>query len=304
MTPFTRVVAFVSLLCANVRAAEHDWPASPRAKDTAERISLSVSTRVGLVEAPFVTSAFPEVSGTGTILTGTAAVQFSSVGWLRLRLPVSFVRLDFPAGAQVSETALGNLELGLEHLLELRPSTRLGLVAAVLVPSAEHGPETALLSNRALALASALNGGKDSALLTTGVTGLRLGAGVEHSHPPFAFRASLDIPLLVRISDASLPEHTETHPIGVLPALDLEAAWWITSSFGASLGAGLITEPLRVQEPALDRDRNRRLQPVVEPGLHLRLGEHVALALDGCIPVGGALGGDARSIGLRGRIGF
>ena len=121
---------------------------------------------------------------------------------------------------------------------------------------------------------------------------------------PFEFRASLDLPLLVRISDASLPEETETHPIGILPALDLQAAWWITSWFGASLGAGLITEPLRVQEPTLERDRKRRLQPVVEPGLHAELGKHVALGLDASIPVGGNLGGDAWSIGLQGRVAF
>jgi hypothetical protein len=304
VTPFARFFALVSLLCANVRAAEHDWPASPRAEGAEERISLAVSTRAGLVEAPFVTSAFPEVSGFGMVLTGSAAVQFSSIGWLRLKLPVSVVRLDFPAGAQVSEAALGNLELGLEHSLELRPSTRVGFLAGVLAPSAEHGSRTSLLGNRALALASALSAGKDSASLTPGVIGLRLAGSVEHSHHPFAFRASLDVPLLVRISDASLPEHTETHAIGVLPSLNLGAAWWITSSFGVSLGAGLITEPWRVQEPTLERDRNRRVQPVVEPGLHLRLGEYVTLGLNAIIPVAGALGGDAFGIGLHGRLGF
>lgn len=167
------------------------------------------------------------------VLTGAAAVRLSSIGWLRLKMPVSFVRLDFPARAQVAETALGNLELGLEHPVQLRPSTRLGLLAAFVAPSAEHGSQVALLNNRVLALGSALNGGKDSTLLTPGVTGLRLGAGVEHSLPPFGFRASLDVPLLVRVSDATLPEATETHPIGILPAIELKASWWITSWFGA-----------------------------------------------------------------------
>jgi hypothetical protein len=292
------------LLSANARAAEHDWPASPRAHVADERVSLSVSNRAGLVEAPFVTTAFPQVSGFAMVLTGDAAIQLSPAGWLHLKLPISFVRLDFPARAQVAETALGNLELGLEHELELRPSTRLAFQAAFLAPSAEHGSKTALLNNRALALGNALNGGKDSARLTPGVTGLQLGASLEHSQRPFDFRASIELPLLLRVSDASLSEETETHPIAILPALDLRAAWWITASFAASLGAGLITEPLRVQEPALERDQKRRLQPLVEPGLHLQLGRHVALGLDGSIPVGGNLGGDAWSIGLHARLGL
>ena len=133
---------------------------------------------------------------------------------------------------------------------------------------------------------------------------IELGVSVEQSSRPFEFRASLDFPLLVRLSDASLPEATETHPIGVLPALDLKAAWWTTSWFGASLGAGVITELARVQEPALERDRKRRLQPIVEPGLRVRLGEHVVLGLDASAPVGGSLGGDAWSIGMHGRLGL
>jgi hypothetical protein len=292
------------LLGANARAAEHDWPAPPRAEDARERIALSVSTRAGLVEAPFVTTAFPEVSGFGTVVTGAAAMQLSSIGWLRLRVPVAFVRLDFPARAQVAEAALGNLELGLEHPIEVRAATHFALQAAFIAPSAEQGPRASLLANRALAIGSALSGGKDSPLLMPGVIGLRLGASVEHTQHPFAFCARLDLPVLARVSDASLPDETETHPIGLLPALDLRAALWATSWFGASLGAGLITEPWRVQEPALERDRKRRLQAVVEPGFHVRLGEHVVLGLDGDIPVGGSLGGDTWSIGVLGRLGF
>jgi hypothetical protein len=265
---------------------------------------LSVSHRSGWVEAPFVTTAFPEVSGFGMLVTGAAAAQLPSLGWLRVRLPMGFVWLDFPAGAQLNQTVLGNLELGLEHRSEVAPSTRVELVAALIAPSAERGPKTALLGNRALALASALNGGKDSPLWTPGVSGARLRASLERWQGPFGFRASLDLPLLVRLSEADLPEDTATHRLGILPAIDLSAAWWVTSRFGVSLAGALITEPLRVQEPSLDRDRRQRLQAVVEPGLHLRLGQRVALGASASAAVGGNLGGDAWSIDLHGRLGF
>ena len=110
---------------------------------------------------------------------------------MRVTLPLSIVGLDFPAGAQSAESALGNLELGLERRLELRPSTRLGFLAALVVPTAPHGAQASLLESRALALGSALDGGKESALLMPGVSGLKLGASVEYSARPFELRASL-----------------------------------------------------------------------------------------------------------------
>jgi hypothetical protein len=185
------------LLSANAGAAEHDWPAPTRSEEEETRVSVSLINRAGLVEAPFVTAAFPEVSGFSSVLIAGAGLRISLVDWVRLRLPVSFVRLDFPAKAQVSETALGNIELGVEHRLELHPSTRAVLVGAIVAPSAENGSMAALLDNRALALGNALNGGLDAALLTPGVTGLRLAAAIEHWRYPFGFRARLALPLLV-----------------------------------------------------------------------------------------------------------
>ena len=304
MIRFNYIFGLTVLVSTNARAAEHDGPIPPHAEDTKEQISFSMNNRAGLVEAPFVTTAFPEVSGFGTVLTLAVAAYIPPIGRLHARLPISFVRVDFPARAQVSETALGNLEFGLEHAIEIGRSTRLGLLAALPLPLAEHGPKTALLGNRALALSSALNSGRDALLLTPGVTGLRLALSVEHSFRSFEFRASLDVSLLVRVFDANLPEETTTHPIGILPALDLGATWWATSWFGASLGGDLITEPLRVQEPARERDRNRRLQAAVKPGLYARLGRHVMFGLDASIPVGGNLGGETWSIGTRARFGF
>lgn len=299
-----RLPGIVMLLSVNAQAAEHDWPMTPRAKEEEPRVSFSLSSRAGLVKTPFVTAAFPEASGFGVLLTGDAAVRVSAGDWLRFRLPLSITRVDFPARAQVPETALGNVELGLEHPLQLRPSTRVGLLAAFIAPTAQHGPENSLLQNRALTLGNALNGGKDSALLTPGVTGLRVAVSIEQQWRPFELRASLSVPVLMRVSDASLPPETKTHWFGLQPTIELEGAWWMTSSLGASLGAGLVAHARRVEEPALERDRARRLQPFLEPSLHAQLGKHVALALDGSIPVGGSLGGDAWSVGLRGKFAF
>lgn len=301
---FAFVLGASSAVGANARATEHAWPPLARLEDhvAERRFSLSLGTRAGLMTAPFVTTAFPQVSGFGTVLTAAAAVQVSAVGWLRVRLPVAFVRLDFPAGAQVGEAAFGNLELGLEHQLELQPDTHLALLATALAPSAEHGSGPALLDNRALAVASALNAGVDSPLFTPGVIGLRVGLSVEHSRPPFELRAAIDLPVLLRVSDASLPAETETHMGGITPKVDARAAVRLTRWFGVSFGAGLVTEPLRVQEPAFQRARNQRVQALIEPGVLVRLGQHVALGLDSNIPVGGALGGNGFSVNVSARV--
>jgi hypothetical protein len=293
------------LVSARAGAAEHDWPAKPRPKPDQERLSFSVSQRSGLVEAPFVTSAFPEVSGFATVVTASAALRIPPIGWLRLRLPVSLVRLDLPATAQVSETALGNLELGLEHRLALRSSTTyLSLIGALVAPSAQHGSTASLFDNRALALGSALSAGKDAALLTPGMTGLRLRSSVERSLYPLQLRAGLEVAVLVRLSDAHLPEETVTHRVAILPVLDLAAAFWPTSWFAASLGLGLVAEPLRAQEPARQASRDRRTQPFLQPAVQARIGRHVALGLEAIVPVAGTLGGDAWSVGTFVRLGL
>lgn len=291
-----RVVLFALLVSARGHAAEPDVPTPPHAQEAPKRATFSLGNRMGLVEAPFVTTAFPKVSGFALRLTGTAQVRLSSLGWLHARLPFSYVRLDMPAGAQVGETAFGNLELGLEHDFQPLSAARVLAELAVLAPTAEHGPAGALSKNRALSLSSALNGNQDAAQLTPGVTGLRLGASVEHWLYPFGFRASVDLPLLLRFSRAELPAESRTHTLSLLPTLKLRAAWWATSWFALSLGGVLVTEPWRSQEPSHDRDRARRLQPVVEPAAHAKLGRHLVLSLDGSIPIAGNLGGKAWSV--------
>jgi hypothetical protein len=290
------------LLTGTARAVEPDWPTSPRTEDEEAPLSFSLSNRAGLAKAPFVTRHFPQVSGFAMVLTPAAAFRVASLGRLHLKLPISIVRLDFPARAQVAESTPGNLELGLRRQHELSASTRLGFGAAFVVPSADHGSEASLLENRALSLGSALNGGKDALLLTPGVSGARLEVSVETRLRAFDFRAGLDLPLLVRVSNASLPEETDTHVIGISPTIDLRAAFWIKPWLATSLGGSLIMEPWRVQEPALERDRKRRLQPMVEPGLQVRLGAHVVLGLDASVPLGGSLGGDAFGVGLHAQV--
>lgn len=302
MTSPQRALTLALLLTTSAHATEHDWPAKPRTQGDEPRVSFSLSNRTGIAKAPFVTGAFPEVSGFASVFTPAAGVRLFPYAWLYAQLPITYVRLDFPAGAQVGEAAIGNLELALEHGIELRPTSRLGLLAAFLAPTANHGPEKSLLDNRALALAGAINGPENSSLLMPGAMGLRFGASIEHPQGPFQFRASLDVPLLIRISHASLPEDTMTHTFGVTPVLGLKAAWWTKSWFGASLGAAVIAEAVRLQEPSRDGDRSQRLQPIVQPSLHFQLGHRIRLNLDGNVPVGGALGGNAWSIGPSGRL--
>lgn len=304
MSRFGRFLAVVSLIFAlprNARAAEHDWPAGFSLAETTPRLSLWVSNRAGLAQAPFFTPAFPNVSGFASVLTLGAAVRLSSLQCLRLRLPVTVARLDFPARAQVAETALGNVELAFEQTVALPTATRIGLVGALVIPSASHGPAQALLDNRVLALGNAVNGVQDSALMTPGVSGVRLAGSFEHWHEPFELRARFELPLLVRISTASLPTEAKTQTIGILPSLELRAAVWLARWFGASLGAALVTEPFRLQEPTREGERERRVQVLVEPAFFFRVGQHVTLGLDGSVPVGGNLGGKAWGVGTLAR---
>ncbi len=284
------VVAVLSVMAAREVRAE---PKPPRA-------DLSLGVRFGASTAPFYTANFPSVRGHGFVAVLSGSYAISERQELGLTLPGALVSVEQPAGSYVDEVTWGNPTLFATHSQtskvdggrRLRWFGRLGLS----LPLAEHGAPGALLSNRALAVASALEAWRDQESYFPGRLSLAPSGGMEFSAPPWKVEANLKVPFLFEVSDADLPEDSDTHAVGVAPVvhggLEVRVARWLVPSLSTDF-------VINVVPPAEgSRTKIEAAQLVVAPALSFPLSRRVVLTADFVAPIAGSLGGSTFSGGL------
>ncbi len=256
--------------------------------------SLSMSSR----GAPYVTTAFPEVSGYGVRLRLDAELALGPVLKLGLRVPLVLARIEQPAGGLFGEAAWANPELSAgvaqpwlaRDGWQLLGATRL----AIGLPLAEYDASGSELSGRALALADAGEGFAESELYTPGVLPIVLSERVMLKSSRFRFGAALKLPLLVRISEAGLPRQTETHALGLEPVAELSARVELLRWFALESAPRLTW---RLLLPV--GSTTSKLQLLLPVALHFRLAQPLELDAVVQAPVAGALGGTTFAGGLR-----
>jgi hypothetical protein len=167
----------------------------------------------------------------------------------------------------------------------------------VALPLAEDGELGALLSNRALALASAFEGWSDQESYTPGRLSLVPIGGLDFASAPWNLEVSLKLPLLFEVSDAELPDDSDARPLGFAPVVhsgfDVQVADW----FVPSLGADLVLNAVPPVEAA--RSEIEPLQFVLRPELAFPLRGGLLLSADFVVPIAGSLGGSTYSGSLR-----
>jgi len=267
-------------------------------EDALGRAGLSVHQRIGEGMAPFYTTAFPTASARDgeaatTVIAGR--VQLEPELWIGVRVPVVATRVEQPAGVRLDEAAWGNPELYGEHQRVFGPPDRLHLRSiarlALGLPLAEHGTASSLMENRALAIADALAGWGERELYTPGVLPVTASGRVDVVLSPWVFSAGAKLPILVRVSDADLPEETTKRALGFAPLVEARATVWPWRSFGASLGGHVVIDALAAAEAPRRVGSGGIVQPVLEPRLLVPIHSHFLLVADFVVPLGGPLGG-------------
>lgn len=278
--------------------------AAPVRADPA-RVAVSVELRIGAAAAPFYTDALPETSSEFTqarslILAGSYLVARE----LRVggRLPAAPSTVRQPAGSYADQKAFGNPEANADWLpppIELGADTLVHLVlrGAVGLPLAGHGSADSLLENRVVALSSALDGWRNPELYEPGVIPVTVSGRARIDPQPWGAELAAKLPVLVRIDDASLPDESDTNPIGLVPHLEARGLVAPRSWLTAELGAHLAVQAVPSVAPADRSDRSGRVQLGVEPGLCFWPGPGFSLSLRFDAALSGPLAG-TYAIGL------
>jgi hypothetical protein len=261
-------------------------------------VQLSLDSQLGTSRAPYVTTALPQVSGYGAVF------ELDAQWWLRPRLHVggraalALLRIEQPAGALYAEAAWANPELNIaleQPLVDERGwALRLSPQLAVGLPLAEHDSVASQLEGRALVLANAFQGFGEPELFTPGVLPVTPSASIELQSARWCFAFALKTPLLLRVTDASLPAESDARAFGFVPVLDATARFQPWRWLALGLGPRLTWRAL----PPVD-DHGAPLQPFISASAEFYLAGAVSAALSLSAPFGGPLGGSTLAGGLR-----
>jgi hypothetical protein len=277
-------------LCVPLARAEPPAPFPPD-----QRWQVAADARAGTSTGPYVTAAFPETTAYGATVTLRGRLRWTRRFSVGLRVPLVLARLEQPAGALYAEAAWGNPELyGAFDLLRseqggwtLDLTTSLALGA----PLAEH--DSAQLAGRVLSFADALEGFGEPELFTPGVLPVTPAAHLLLSSGSWRFGASLKLPLLTRVSDASLPSDSATRPLGFVPVGELSARRQLLPWLAVTAAPRLT---VRAVSPV--DDHASPLQLLVIGQAEFQLGAALSAAAVFQAPLGGALGGSTLAGGL------
>jgi hypothetical protein len=277
-----------------VRAAFAD----PAGEPSAPRDVVAVQVHVGIATAPFDPMALPEAKGQAFVLIVEGMHAVSSDVVVGLRAPAVLASVAQPAGSYVDAATLGNLQLRAAYraLARRAERTELALVAGIDVGAPLAGHSAALMPNRALAIADGVEGRAHPELFTPGVVPASPFVDLALASTPWRVDATLRLPLLVRISDADLPEGARTHALGLAAAAEADARRQLTRRLALVVAAQLFVD----LAPAVDRVRpTSTLQDLERVTLGVRIGSRAELMIDLQAALGGDLGGSTFGGGMR-----
>lgn len=274
------------------------------ARPARHEVQLSALAHFGVATTPFEVSSLPQAKGQAFVFHAAASYRLSNPLSLELGVPWVLGSVAQPAGAYVDAAALGNPELGASYRLTLHHDTASLLTVTTTLnvgaPLAGHAPD--LMPNRVLAVASGIEGRGRPQWFTPGALPLTPSSTLLWQSPPWSLEGALQLPLLIRVSEADLPATTtRTKPLAFAAIASAEARYRFSRRLSLALteqlGFDIVPFASHVGDISPVQDCERL-------SLHVHLGSQSALLVDLQTAIAGALGGTMVAGGLRAAIGL
>ncbi|HUS64598.1 MAG TPA: hypothetical protein VMZ28_08660 [Kofleriaceae bacterium] len=259
----------------------------------------SAEMRIGAATAPFFTEPIAEVES-----ELTQARSMILVAWFGIRprvivggrWPAAPSLVKQPAGSYVDEKAFASPELFVEDPAALRASlgdlaVRAGVRFAVGLPLAQHGPSATLARNQTLAISDALDGWRNPELYTPGVLPFTLSARGQLARPGSRWRvdAALELPVLVRVHDASLPHEARTRAVGFVPHAEIGGALALARWVSVELSSHVAVHAPAPVAPVRDVGRSGAAHLGIEPRVTFALTPRLELVTSYTAAIAGPL---------------
>jgi hypothetical protein len=262
-------------------------------------VQLEAQAHFGVATTPFDVTTLPEAKGQAFVLVAAARYAVSKPLSFELHAPLVLGSVAQPAGSYVDAAALANPQLGARYRLLERHSGQTALVldgaVEVGAPLASHAEN--LMPNRVLAIADGIEGRAHPEWFTPGVVPITSSGALRWAAAGWSLEADLRLPLLVRLSEADLPNATtNTKPLGFAAVAGVAARYRLSRRFSLAAAAHLFFD----LAPASMHVRDvSRLQDFERLSLHVHFGSRAALVVDVQTAAAGDLGGSTIAGGLR-----
>ena len=265
---------------------------------------IEAQAHFGVATSPFDVTSLPEAKGQAFVLVAAGRYALSKPVCLELRAPLVLGSVAQPAGSYVDAAALGNPQLGARYRFVDRHSEAavLALTGAIELgaPLASHAEN--LMPNRVLAIADGIEGRGHPEWFTPGALPITASGTARWAWARFGLETELRLPLLVRVSQASLPSaFSNTSSIGLAAVAGVEARYRLSQRFSLAAGTQLFFDIV----PSVSHVRDvSRVQDFERLSLHVHFGSRAALVLDLQTAIAGELGGSTVAGGLRAAVNF
>jgi hypothetical protein len=248
------ILSLVAALATFVRTSGASADERPRevkrwANDTSDPsagLSAWTSIRIGVVDAPYPSTTLGEVrseAGQARLLRFGAAARVAPNVHVGAHAAYVFAGVEQPAGSYRAGSAWGNpmlfAMLSGADLSDTIGSTIEGdLCLSIGAPvAAERADPYEQLDQRTLAIGNALEGMINPEIYTPNVLPMAVSGALILPRDYLQLRFGLELPMLVRLSDATLPSGASTSATGFIPNGELRVTAWPWHWLGLSLGS-------------------------------------------------------------------